>query len=626
MKKKLLSGLLAAALLLSTAPAALAAAPAREEAAQVLAALDIMVGDDSGNLNLGTSVTRAEFTKMCVAASPSGEAVGDTVSVSPYPDVPASHWAAPWIKAAVDLNLVKGNLHGYFEPSRTITLAEGVTIALRLLGYQDSDFTGVWPTGQMAQYYALNLDEGVTCTTNQVMSRQDAMYLFYNLMTAQSKTTGTYYLNSLEPGMVNEAGEINRVSLINSAMEGPVVAERGWQNQVPFRTDSATVYRNGSLSTLSAIQDLDVVYWSDSMRTIWAYNTKVTGTYEAVSPSSASPTSVTVAGKTYTIENADAAFALSDLGTYQVGDSVTLLLGRSGGVAAVRAASAGSTTLYGMVTAVGNTTYEDSHGSSYDSYTVTIRATDGGEYTYPLSSRAFSPGALVRVTPGDSVQITRLSNRTLTGRVNAAGTKIGSYDLASDVEIMDVYGETGAIRVYPARIAGVNLTGNMVKFYATNSDGEITHLILNDVTGDCHSYGILTHVSEVNADMTTVGTYTFDVAGSEMTYVSQNSVFGIDDLGPCQIRGLVGGAAGVSGVDRIYRLESVRLESVAGNQAVTSDNQTYTISDSVAVYEVRDNEYYYSSLDRVTGGDYTLTGYYDKAESEGGRIRVILAR
>ena len=28
----------------------------------------------------------------------------------------------------------------------------------------------------------------------------------------------------------------------------------------------------------------------------------------------------------------------------------------------------------------------------------------------------------------------------------------------------------------------------------------------------------------------------------------------------------------------------------------------------------------------VTGGNYSLTGWYDKAESEGGRIRVILAR
>ena len=42
-----------------------------------------------------------------------------------------------------------------------------------------------------------------------------------------------------------------------------------------------------------------------------------------------------VLGRTYEIESAQAALALSDLGTYGVGDTVTLLLGRSGGVAAV---------------------------------------------------------------------------------------------------------------------------------------------------------------------------------------------------------------------------------------------------------------------------------------------------
>ena len=180
MKKRLLSGLLAAVLVLGLAPAALAAAPAEDEAAQVLAALDIMVGDSDGNLELGRAVTRAEFTKMAVAASTSRDAVGDTVPVKPYPDVPQTYWAAPWIKAAVDLGLVQGDLRGYFNPTQTITLAEGVTIVLRLLGYPDSAFTGVWPSGQMAQYKALKLNEGVSCAANDAMTRRDALYLFYN--------------------------------------------------------------------------------------------------------------------------------------------------------------------------------------------------------------------------------------------------------------------------------------------------------------------------------------------------------------------------------------------------------------------------------------------------------------
>lgn len=630
MKKRMLSALLAGALLLALAPAALAAAPSQEEAAQVLAALDIMVGDENGSLNLGSTVTRAEFAKLSVAATPAGDTVGDTVSVSPYPDVPRTNWAAPWIKAAVDQGLVKGNLYGYFEPNRTITLAEGVTIVLRLLGYQDGDFTGVWPAGQMAQYRALKLDQGVACGQNDAMTRRDAMYLFYNLMTAQSKLTGTYYINTLEPGTVNAAGEIDRVALINSAMEGPVVAEGNWQSRIPFNVNAAKVYRGGAASTLGAVQSLDVVYWSKSMRTIWAYSSKATGTYERAAPSASAPSSVTIAGKTYAIENTAAAFDLSDLGPYKVGDAVTVLLGRDGGVAAVRSAVQSSAAVYGMVTAASTGTYEDSKGHSYTANTITLRSTDGNEYTYQVSDRSLKAGALVRVTSGeDGVTVKRLSSVSLSGKVNAAGTSIGGRALAGNVEILDVYEDAGAVRIYPSRIAGITLTDRMVKFYAANAQGEITHLILDDVTGDNHSYGVLTGINEVNgtpmSPMTVMGTYTFDLMGSEMTYVNQNGVFGLS-LGPCQIKGLSATAMGVGGVDRINNLDSIRLESVEGNQGLTGDNKSYTISDSAAVYEVRDGNYYYSSLDRVTGGSYALTGYYDKAESEGGRIRVILAR
>ena len=70
---------------------------------------------------------------MLMAASPIS--VGDVTYVSPYPDVPASHWAAPYVEAAVAAGYVTGYLDGTFRPGNTITLAEGVTMALRLLGY-----------------------------------------------------------------------------------------------------------------------------------------------------------------------------------------------------------------------------------------------------------------------------------------------------------------------------------------------------------------------------------------------------------------------------------------------------------------------------------------------------------
>lgn len=626
MKQRLLSGLLCAVLVLGLlpglAPAAQAAAPAEEDAAQVLAALDIMVGDASGSLNLDASVTRAEFTKMAVAASTSRDAVGDTVAVKPYPDVPQTHWAAPYIKAAVDLGLVQGDLHGNFNPGRTITLAEGVTIVLRLLGYEDADFTGVWPSGQMAQYRALDLDEGVTAGQDSAMKRRDALYLFYNLMITKNKE-GTYYLNVLEPtlNLVNTAGELDRVALINSAMEGPVVASSGWQSQVGFDTASATVYRNGGESTLSAVQNQDVVYWSESMHTIWAYSDKVTGIYESAAPSASNPTSVTVAGKSYDIETTEAAYQLSDLGGYQVGDSVTLLLGRNGGVAAVGEASLAQDLVYGVVLSVENTTYEDSDGNSYNTRTATIFGTDGNTYRYPVESRSLEAGALVRVTNSeDGVEIRGLSSTKLTGRVSSDGKTLGRYTLASDVQIIDTYETCTPIQVYPSRLAGANLTGSTIRFYALNAQGEISHMILEDATGDLHQYGIITGVSEVSAGLVTNSAYTYDVGGVKQVFTSDTTIYNLKS-DPCQVK-----MESDTTVERLYNLTEVEVDSINGNTIVDAQNHSYTLSDNVAVYVYENNEYQLTSLERVSGGDYRLTAWYDKPENEGGRIRVILAR
>ena len=59
------------------------------------------------------------------------------------------------------------------------------------------------------------------------------------------------------------------------------------------------------------------------------------------------------------------------------------------------------------------------------------------------------------------------------------------------MQILDTYESCTPIRIYPDRLKGVKFDGNMVRFYASRP-GEISHLILNDVTGDLHQYGVIT--------------------------------------------------------------------------------------------------------------------------------------
>ena len=151
------------------------------------------------------------------------------------------------------------------------------------------------------------------------------------------------------------------LSIVSDTREGPFVVESGVSSIVS--TNGKTVYRNGYASTADAIRRYDVVYYNDS--TIWAYANAVTGTYQSASPSTSSPTSVTVAGAEYEIETSDAALALSTLGGLNIGDIITLLLGRDGKVVAAMSADEYAADVAGVVTATGTGTYYNSVGNAY---------------------------------------------------------------------------------------------------------------------------------------------------------------------------------------------------------------------------------------------------------------------
>ena len=389
--------------------------PAQQEVTQVINALGIMVGDDQGNMQLDRTVTRAEFITMAVKASPNGDQVGES-STSPYPDVPYTHWAAGFVEAGVAAGLITGYSDGTFRPSNQITLAEGVTIVLQLLGYGSEDFSGAYPTPQMALYHSLKLDRGLNAqSSSTVLSRHDAMYLFYNLLSTNDKS-GTPYINSLGYSL-NAAGEVDLVALINAVMDGPMIASGDWQSNIPFSLSGATVTRDGSLSSASQIQENDVIYWCQSMRTLWVYSDKVVGTIQDITPNTAAPTAVTIGGHSYELDSASAVYALSDLGSYDIGDTVSLLLGRQGKVAAVTAPIETTSERCGVVTKVTRESYSDGYHSSYTADTITLLATDGQSYQYECTSYTYDVGDLVgvNIAADGTVSLKRLSPTRLSG-------------------------------------------------------------------------------------------------------------------------------------------------------------------------------------------------------------------
>ncbi|MFB0920443.1 MAG: S-layer homology domain-containing protein, partial [Oscillospiraceae bacterium] len=518
--KKLTSIILAACLTLSlTAGSAYADTGSVPAAQQIVQALGIITGDETGNLNLSANVTRGQFAKMMISASVYKDTISSTAKSSPFKDVKYSHWSASYVKAAVTAGWMTGYTDGTFRPDSYVTLKEAVSAVLKMLGYTSSDFSGSFPEAQIAKYNALGLNESISKTQNDVLTRQDCMNLFYNLMSTKNKS-GSYYAATLGY-TVNSSGKLDYSSLVLVNMKGPfIVKDTAWSTSLPFTASTATVYKNGSASALSSVSKYDVYYYNTGMRTIWAYSNKVTGVYTAASPSTSAPTSVTVAGKSYSITSSTAAYALSNTGSFGIGDTVTLLLGMNGDVVDAISPTEAYTTSCGVVVSAATKTYKDSSGNSHSAYTVTVACTDGNTYEYECSYSYLNAGDVVCVTFTDGKSsVSKVGSSDLAGIVNSTATALGAYAFSDDIQILDTTEKGSSKVVYPARLAGMILDSSKIKYYSLDSSGKLSRLILNDVTGDMYSYGIMTATTSGSSTV-----YKYIIDGKTTTYSGELAI------------------------------------------------------------------------------------------------------
>jgi hypothetical protein len=144
---------------------------------------------------------------------------------------------------------------------------------------------------------------------------------------------------------------------------------------------------------------------------------------------------------------------------------------------------------------------------------------------------------------------------------------------------------------------------------------------LDDVTGDLYSYGILTSVSESSSSssssLSASGKYSYIIDGNSGSY-SVSKTFGVK-TGPALFR------FSGSSITNMKNLDSVKFSDLNSLYGTSRDGTEYLLSESVDIYLYSDNTYYLTSLVSVSSG-YSLVGYYDKAQSDGGRIRIIIAK
>ena len=594
-------------------------------AVEAIQALGILSGDENGNLNLTSQVTRAQFVTMMAAASSYKDSVGDGSGVSLFKDVKSDHWASQYIRLAVEQGWMSGYVDGTFRPDAPITLEEACTALLKLMGYDSSTLVGSYPSAQLSKAASVGLRDDLDAAQGDALTRQDCVMLFYNLLVSEN-SSGTIYGTTLGYTVTN--GEIDYATLISAETKGPYVADANSTLSLPFSTSGATIYRNGAVSSLSAVQQYDVYYYNANMQTVWVYSDKVSGTLTALSPSSAAPTSVTVAGSTYTLGTSTAIYKCSSQGQFSTGDLVTLLLGMNGEVVDVisldsTSSSSTNNIYYGVVLSSqkGASSSSTSSSDTADLQCETqVACTDGTVRTFYTSTGPYSTGRLVTVTVNSSgTTVKSIQSKSLSGQVSSDGSSFAEYEFAGNVEILDIDSEGNYVRIYPSRLAGVTLDSSDVTYYTLDSSGDIDHLILNGVTGDTLDYVYVSSVETSTENMTISGSYTYYLNGE--SYSLNGDVI---------YTAKVGGAALIyedGSLQNIRQLTSVTLTDL-GTLTAMADNQQYTISEDVQVLlrGTGRTGYYATTLSQIDAEQYTLTGWYDDfGYSAGGLIRIIVA-
>ena len=195
MKKKFVSLCLAGLIMVAPASAVFTdISDSRvSQTAAVLDALGIMQGVGGGSFAPGKALTRAQFCKLAVTAMGVTD-VSPYASYTIFPDVKHSHWAAPYINAAVrhpelkEKSIIRGYADGSFGPDKIVSYGEVCTMLLRMLGYKEEDVGPFWPADYIAQAQAIGLTDGVTITdARAAVKRGDAAVLLLNALNTDKK-------------------------------------------------------------------------------------------------------------------------------------------------------------------------------------------------------------------------------------------------------------------------------------------------------------------------------------------------------------------------------------------------------------------------------------------------------
>lgn len=177
------------------------------QAIQILELRKVISGYPDQTFKPDNLITRGEFLKM--AFSDIGYRKAPQEDITPFTDVPPDSWMAPYVKKALEINLISATgTDPKFNPTGAVTRVEAIKTSFPLSGiatpyYTDIDpaelFPDVRPTAWYAYLARAAKINGIVTVKNpemfwakHLMTRGDAAELIYQMQTQRVNLEGGY--------------------------------------------------------------------------------------------------------------------------------------------------------------------------------------------------------------------------------------------------------------------------------------------------------------------------------------------------------------------------------------------------------------------------------------------------
>lgn len=365
------------------------------------------------------------------------------------------------------------------------------------------------------------------------------------------------------------------------------------------------IYKNGAPADVYDIEKYDVAFFDKSSGILNVSDFKITGYYSAAYPNSEAPSQITVLGHTFDVAES----AVAPLSEFETGDTVTFLFTSDYRVAA--AYSPSKLTASAPIGVVNS--FDEKSGK------ISVSLINGIEISSEYSgSECDSVGKLVYVySSGSKLKVSDVSMQSSQkSDFDVASESTGNSKLAYNCSIFDSIDGKCLVKCDIDDISAKTIPKKDILYVGTNISGDINLIVLNNVTGDCLTYGFVSKSSVESNGVTSTVVSVENSDGKSAASGKFNKSVSFSNAGGIAVSD--GKTVAYTALTKYF---GISREDFSGTDYICIDGKYIFISDNVQIYsELSDSWTTDISAAKASGSVFTV--YCDSSSCP--KIRMII--